>query len=233
MSLVMAFEALDGVVLAADTKGIGMLDGMNYDMGQASKLRQLGNGAVGMTGDLNLLEAFLNKAERQGISFTQEKRFDDTVSELSGTFRSFYKADRGDKDYREIEKHTPPTELILVGRGEYGGEKRNFIYSMSLNQDFAIRPEKHWYVIGQWLHGGCYYACRYYRTTMDLKRVAFLAYFCINEVAALDGTVGTPVDLLVLRNNSPEPVPQDWINEFEQKYREAHKQIEKWFGIRE
>ncbi|MFQ5662259.1 MAG: hypothetical protein ACE5HL_00300 [Terriglobia bacterium] len=224
----MAFKADGCVVLAADTRGIRVQDGMNYDRGRVSKLRSLGDGcAEGITGDLCLMGQLLDDAKSRGLGFGKAKRFSDTVYEFERTLRQMYEQKFGNAGVDPKERF--PSSLLFAGHGVYGGERDCFIYTMHVQQNFAAVRQNEWDAIGQWLHGGCYYACRYYRPTMTEKEAAFLAYFCIGEVGKLDGTVGLPVDIMILRDNSVQSIPGQWSEEFKSKYEAAHDKMESWF----
>lgn len=228
MSLVMALEAKDCVVLAGDTKGLRQLDGMNYERGTESKLRSLEAGcAVGMTGDLGLMRQFLDDCKNRGITFGKEKPFSGTVYEFENSLRELFA-----KRFEDTEKpvwESFPSSLILAGHGVYGSEQGGFIYTMQLQQNFAALRQHQWDAIGQELHGGIYYLSQFHKPGLPDKHAAFLAYFCISEVAERNGTVGKPIDIVILQDNKIRPAPEEWLKGFEADYHRAHEVMADWF----
>lgn len=224
----MAFKADNCVVLAADTRGLRQEEGMNYERGTVSKLRLLGDGcAVGITGNLGLMGQLLDEAKNRGVAFGKEKGFSDTVYDFEKTLREIFQQGFGNTGV--APQNSFPSSLLFAGHGVYGGQQDAFIYTMHLQQNFAALRQHEWDVIGQWLHGGCYYACRYYRPTMTDREAGFLAYLCISEVAKSDPSVGPPVDMMILRGNSTEWVREEWLEEFRFKYEAAQNKMQSWF----
>lgn len=230
MSLVVARMAdLGGVALAADTRGTSQHNGMNYEYAGLSKARVFGkNGVVGITGDVPLMMEFLQDAEEaKSLLFTPERSPRETVELLGEHFRGLYEKRFGPKGW-DIPSDFPTT-LTFAGDSEYRGERQTFIYEMSVGGFFGGHPQPKFGASGQSIHGGCYYLHRLQHLKLSLKDAAFLTYFCICEVAALDHAVGLPVEVFTVKDGLATPISEEWLKEFGEQHQRAYEQIQGWF----
>jgi 20S proteasome alpha/beta subunit len=230
VSLILAVKGRDGVVLCADTRVTRKtLDRMNYKEDGISKVRFFGQGcSVGVTGDLGFALPFIENASSD-LHFSKDKAIEDTLEGIRESLKKHYKQCYGNEAFDGTNPQD--TNLVFAGHGSFGGKFKSFVYSMSPSERFSPRDAGNISSIGQHAHGGLYFALRYQRPDMDVKRAAFLGYFCINEVASLDGAVGPPVEITVCRDNSSSFVSADWLTEFRLRYTNAHHQMREWFAL--
>lgn len=227
MSLVIAVKATDGAVLAADTRVNSINDGMNYAVHGVKKIVQFGrNAAVGITGNVRLMQDFLDEAEQKKTFFVGEVSLSKRITEIAAHLREFCKDRCGISSLQDMP--LKGTSLTFVGQMP---DDQGFILGIDPKGNVGSRDRFH--VCGQDSHGGCYYLCRFYRSEMDTKEASYLAYFCICEVASLDGTVGLPTEIWRSHKGTMEPVAESWMQEFRRRHHEAHEQMHRWFGIKQ
>ena len=225
MSLVIALKATDGVVLAADTRVNSINDGMNYAVDSVKKIVQFGsNAAVGITGDVRLMLDFLDEAKQKELIFVGGLSPSKRITEIAACRREFCQDRCGKRSLQDSP--LDDTSLTVVGQMPDSG---GFIWTIGPTGDVRSHD---WSVCGQEFHGGCYYLCRFYRTEMDIKEASYLAYFCICEVASLDGAVGLPAEIWKSIGGTMGPIEESWMQEFSRRHDEAHEQMQRWFGIK-
>ena len=202
---------------------------MNYQESDITKIVPFGkNAAVGITGKVDLMKEFLEDAKQHNLLFSQEGSPTEAMNTIAGHFRALYQSRFGVSPLGD--KELSPTTLTFAGQGR---GNQTLVYQVHANGNFRCLPMDRLSVCGQDIHGGCYYLCRFYRPEMDIKAAAFLAYFCICEVASLDGAVGVPVEIWKSEQGNSEPVEESWMAKFKDQHEEARSEMERWFGIRQ
>src|SRR5260370_36547 len=110
MSLALGVKTREGVVLAEDSRVIRSPEGMNYSEDGVSKMRMFGEGcAVAITGDVALMNLYLDRAEQERKVFRPEQSVGETILELRELFRTSYRESFPDEP--NPEKHMPTTLL--------------------------------------------------------------------------------------------------------------------------
>lgn len=227
MSLVIARAATDGVILAADTRLTGEVDGMNYIQPDCSKTYLYGgNCAVGITGQVKFMIEFLEDAERHDeLKFSEKEVPVQTVTRLTWHFHELFK-----KRFPKGQKSIPyPTTLTFAGHGNFGEQSGAFMYELSLKEGFGAMPKERFTVSGQKLHGGAYYLHRFREVPMDMETAAFLSFFCIKEVAEQDLTVGMPVEIITVANGVAQSMSSERLLKFEERRTKCFSQMQSWF----
>jgi len=227
LTLCLSLKTADGIVLAADTRGTFSPPNGNYIVSDLIKTSTLAPGlAVAVAGDVPLINKYLQKAKRE-MGFSESRSLEAMMDDLKRKLRSYYEEDYPPSDL-DPRDHLV-TELLVACHGTFGGIPTSVVYTMSVNQSFMYVDRGNIQVIGEALHGGLYYACRFYHKGMSTKEASYLAYFCICEVAALDPAVSPPATIWAIKNNSTVPLEQSEYDEFASEYTKAADTMKSWF----
>ncbi len=209
MTLVVALQASDGIVLAGDNRGsFGDPRGFMAVNDMRKKVFRLTEHCgIGVSGPPDLASALLNGLERKLVSQNVTSIGDVTLatreclrSQYNEWFRQF-----------PIEKR-PVMSVIVAGYGEgefdyaLGVAKPPLIFSpevpriYSLSSEFDYAPmlsDTGFYVLGLPILP-VYLINRFYDSSMVKERMAVLAEYIISETASQDPKVGGPITIAII-----------------------------------
>ena len=192
MSLVVALEARDGLVLAGDTRGtVGDPRGLTAISDVHRKIFPLCSYcAVGMVGASELGSALLDQM-RQRIEGEGHKYISDVLPYVRQQFRDSF------NDWFQqfpVDKR-PVVVFTVLGYREEDGKFVPKIYMLNNQLDFAPQLVTH----GTCLIGVPQYATyltnRYYDRMMSKENAESLAVYLISETASQDPKVGGPIHM--------------------------------------
>lgn len=223
MTLVLALIGTDGIAVAADSQGLrSAANGGGYYPSRWRKNIELGSGClVGIADNGGIAVELLKYARSHAVDFNHWTRFQEIVWNFGKSFREGYRH----ICHSEPSKETS-AEWLFCGYGPEGGERIPTLYTISL-WDGVFVPEQwpQWQAIGIHYHGGAYYACRYYESTMTAMQLAFLGYFCICEVA-VDPRVALPVEVAIIpKEGATQFLSGPTLETFQKRHLEAHNNL--------
>jgi 20S proteasome alpha/beta subunit len=226
MSLAVALEGADGVVLAADSRGtIGDPRGLTAIQDAHEKLFQLtkwagicifGSAEIGVElvrcitgtihsghgpdGRINLIEDQVRDAARE---------------RYANWFSSFKVQDR------------PPLGLLLSGIQE-NGKPRTIVYSHQL--DFAPQVAATGMMMGGIPQYAIYLCHRFYDASQTVEKLANLAEYLIAETATQDQKVGGPIKIArISKENGYIALKQEEVAEIHKRNEEQSRLLREHF----
>jgi 20S proteasome alpha/beta subunit len=228
MSLAIAVEAKDGVVLLSDSRTTAIIDGMNYQIDEEPKIGFINGYPVAMVGSVEILNELIKRVHEELKPFTGSAAFSKDCDEIADLMRTAFEKKYGDLATR-VKCVMPSTGVTFVGHGEYGDESGAFIYQIQVRSFFGPTSKWRFALAGQSFHGAAHYLAKFHSRSMNVKEAAFLAYFCIKEVSTLDATVGVPIRIWTVQNRTSREMTKEWGDEFCDRHGSAAELMKGWF----
>lgn len=195
MTLIVALEAKDGMILAGDSRGtIGDPRGLTAISDVHKKIFQLTKYCgIGVSGSSELGTALLDGIQKK-LSDLKAEFVDEALSQTRLHVKALY-----NEWFSQfpIDKR-PVTLLTIAGYGEIENRRIPKIYLLNSQMDYApMLFDKGICMIGIPQYA-TYLANRYYDRSMSKENVAALAEFLISETASQDPKVGGPINIAVI-----------------------------------
>jgi len=219
MSLVIAFQAKDGIVLAADSRGTtGPPGGLQAISDVYKKIYRLSSHCgIGIARSSELGSALL---DRMGEKVAAEscRYMDDVLAFVRNQLREQF----NDWFSRIPLKERPGVLLLVAGYRRLKRKRLHpMIYLLPSQQDFApLLMAKGRGMIGVPQYA-IYLANRYFVPNMSKDNVAALSEFLIYETATQDPKVGGPINIAVI---TPKQGYQEFSEEAVSALRKANRQ---------
>lgn len=195
MTLVIALESKNGIILAGDTRGtIGDPRGLTAISDVHKKLFQLTKYCgIGVSGSSELGTALLDGLQKKLADKNCEfidKAMVETRSHVRTLYNEWFSQFPMDK--------RPAVLLTIAGYVEVESRRLPKIYLLNSQLDYApMLFDKGVSMIGIPQYA-TYLANRYYDRNMDKENIAALAEFLIAETASQDPKVGGPINIAII-----------------------------------
>ncbi|HEB12496.1 MAG TPA: hypothetical protein ENI11_02340 [Actinobacteria bacterium] len=194
MTLVVALEGKDGLVLAADSRSTindqGTLKAKNDGQTKIFRLSQYC--AVGISGISEIAAQLLDEMQKR---ITVES-IDDVMQESRDLIRRRY--NKWFKAFPLVEKR-PVVSFTIIGlnktnEGRQKSEKK--MYQLTSRLDWAPMLNTTGFVFAGSFQYAHYLCLRLYRREMEIKQLCDLAAYLITETASQDLEVGGPTNIV-------------------------------------
>jgi hypothetical protein len=186
VTLVVCVKAVDGIVLAADSRGtIGDPRGLTAINDNQQKLFQLGRFGLGMSGASELGAALLDEIRKRGIADTGN--VDEAVAQIMTTCADAYGA-----WFRDIppEKRAAVTMVVAGYRTLADASTEPLVYLLASPMNFAPMLMGAYPCLAGVPQYAVYLSHRYYRRDITVAQAKALAEYLIAETASQDPKVG-------------------------------------------
>lgn len=187
MTLVVAIKAVDGIVLAGDSRGtIGDPRGLTAINDTQKKVHQLGRYGLAFAGAGDMAAALLDEFQKRKLG--DQPNVDELAVGLSTIAADMFT--QWFRDIRRSERSA--VLLILVGYRNVADGTEPLLYTLNSQANFSpgINPEMTMVGVPQY---AVYLFHRYYDPSITVDRARALAEYLIAETASQDPKVGGPI----------------------------------------
>lgn len=230
MSLIVALQGKDGLVIAADSRGtIGDPRGLTAINDSQVKLFELSKFCgIGISGASEFAAKVIDDLHQQ-LSDNKKVYADDIMDDTRLLVRRLY------DDWFEkmpLEKR-PAMTLTVVGYHKEGSEKKPRTYLLASHSDFA----PHLFPKGNCLAGIPQYAVylmhRFYDPEMKVNNLVRLAAYLISETATQDPKVGGPVRVAkIMKTDGYKELPPEEVDSIVEKNNQQSEKLKRSFFSR-
>lgn len=225
MSLVIAMKAVDGIVMAADTRGtIGDPRGLTAINDNYQKIFSLGHCGIGFAGTAEMGNTLLDELHKKGLD--NFKDIDSALGaihpEVTNCFNVWFQS--------IPPANRTPVLIILAGyRYSNGQEPEALQYVLGSQNNFAPQLSGDRCMIGVPQYA-VYLFHRYYDEAITLDRAKALAEYLIAETASQDPKVGGPIRIAEVKPGMPyRELDEDEVAKVHHDNEELNKGLRQFF----
>ena len=225
MSLVIAMKAVDGIVMAADTRGtVGDPRGLTAIDDNYQKIFPLGQCGIGFAGAAEMGNTLLDELHKKGLDNFED--IDAAVGgiqpEVTNCFNSWF---------QNIQPASRPGVLITLAGYRYsnGPEPEALLYMLVSQTNFAPQLFKDKCMSGVPQYA-IYLVHRYYDDAITLAKAKALSECLIAETASQDPKVGGPIRIAEIKPNEPyRELGEDEVAKVHHVNEELNKELRQFF----
>ena len=225
MTLIVALKAVEGIVLATDSRGtIGDPRGLTAINDTQEKLFQLGKCGIAFSGGSEVGAALLDEFRKKGAN--ELKSVDNAVDQLAPQAADLYA-----QWFREIPAQQRAGVLLLLAGYRYSDDSppEKIIYLLNSQMNFA--PQ----LCGNTMLAGVpqyavYLLHRYYNKNITVAKAVALAEYLIAETASQDPKVGGAIKISVVTPRGYREVTEKQVLAAHKKNEALNTQLQKFFA---
>ena len=226
MTLALAIVAVDGIAVAADSRGtIGDPRGLTAVNDIQQKLFEFGNCGLVMAGSSEVGQAVIDEFGKRDLNDPKD---------IDQALQSFQEAAKlCDEWYRGIAPRDWPSALfILAGYRpcKDGSQQKPLVFLLNSNTRFAPQLAGNYPMMIGVPQYAVYLSHRYYDPSISVKNAAALAEYLISETASQDPKVGGPIRIAQVTPDGFQKLSEEKAKKFKKRNAALNDKLKTFFS---
>ena len=226
MTLALAILAVDGIVVAADSRGtVGDPRGLTAVNDTQQKLFKFGNCGVAIAGASEVALAIIDELGKRNL--TDPPDIDTALAAFAQAALFF------DDWYLGIPPEKRPAVLFIVAGyrvPQNGNQPKPLVFLLNSNTRFAPQLANKYPMMAGVPQYAVYLSHRYYDPKISGQNAAALAEYLISETASQDPKVGGQIHIAVVTNGGFHKLSDEDVKEIEKRNEALNQRLKTFFS---